>query len=66
MTLNEMISASGLKKGWIASKLGCSTSGLAGYTSYSVPLPIRYVKRLAELMQMPVNDVLQAAYAKWL
>ncbi len=66
MTLEEIVQESGLKKGWLAKRLGITTPTLAAYTRYHRPLPAHHIRRLAGLLHVSSEELVQAAYGKWL
>ena len=63
MSLQTMLRDRGLKQVWVAKRLGLDDSSFSAMLRGERRLPVEKIEPLAELLQLPVSDVVEAASA---
>lgn len=63
MDLKQRIRDRGLKQREVAARLGASESAVSLWLSRSADIPTRFIQPLADLLEMPVADVVSVAVA---
>ena len=64
MKLRQIIRERGLKQNWIAEKIGIPESHFSEVVRGKRRMPLEKVVPLAELLQIPIEDVVRAATNK--